>query len=195
MDALGAFLLAILLVLCAISTLLFSIYVILCRIKFQKRREGPTVVAFFHPYCSSGGGGERALWKAIQVLGDLYDKGLSLEIVIYTVDPPKESYKEGVYLNVPCMRCVSSGLTLLICCVPLDLLRHVQSRFSITPSEALPLKFVHLHEYAHFLGKMISMSLMMNVVVFALTLVELSGRPLQSIFSSNGVIWYNAIGI
>jgi len=35
------------------------------------------------------------LWKAIQVLGDLHDKGFPLEIIIYTIDEPKASYKEG----------------------------------------------------------------------------------------------------
>jgi len=38
---------------------------------------------FFHPYCSGGGGGERVLWKMIQVL-QKHDKS----IVIYTIDPP-----------------------------------------------------------------------------------------------------------
>ena len=29
------------------------------------------IIGFFHPHCSSGGGGERVLWKAIQALGEL----------------------------------------------------------------------------------------------------------------------------
>ena len=38
-----------------------------------KRRpnEGTYTIAFFHPYCSSGGGGERVLWKIIQALGQM----------------------------------------------------------------------------------------------------------------------------
>lgn len=31
-------------------------------------REGRPTVAFFHPYCNAGGGGERVLWCAIRVL-------------------------------------------------------------------------------------------------------------------------------
>jgi alpha-1,2-mannosyltransferase len=95
------------------------------------------VVGFFHPFCSAGGGGERVLWKAIQVLGDLHDKGLPLEVVVYTIDSTKESYKE-------------------------DLLQHVQTRFSITPSKSLPLTFVHLQEYAHFLDRRSRFSLLME---------------------------------
>lgn len=43
----------------------------------QKRRayrveksidHGARVVAFFHPYCNAGGGGERVLWAAIKAL-------------------------------------------------------------------------------------------------------------------------------
>lgn len=39
--------------------------------------------AFFHPYCSGGGGGERVLWKMIQILQQHGKK-----VVIYTIDPP-----------------------------------------------------------------------------------------------------------
>ena len=41
------------------------------------------VVAFFHPYCNDGGGGERVLWIAVQALAD-HDK--KLKLVIYTGD-------------------------------------------------------------------------------------------------------------
>lgn len=34
------------------------------------------IVAFFHPYCSSGGGGERVLWKTIEALGQLKEEAL-----------------------------------------------------------------------------------------------------------------------
>lgn len=42
----------------------------------------PQIFGFFHPYCSGGGGGERVLWKLIQVL-QRHDK----KAVIYTIDP------------------------------------------------------------------------------------------------------------
>jgi len=38
---------------------------------------------FFHPYCSGGGGGERVLWKMIQILQH-HEKS----VIIYTIDPP-----------------------------------------------------------------------------------------------------------
>ena len=42
------------------------------------------IFGFFHPYCSGGGGGERVLWKMVQIL---QSKGHS--VVIYTIDPPE----------------------------------------------------------------------------------------------------------
>jgi ALG11 mannosyltransferase N-terminus len=57
------------------------------------------VIAFFHPYCTGGGGGERVLWKMIQVLGNIIDDGENKKsvvynhnIIIYTIDPPSSSY-------------------------------------------------------------------------------------------------------
>ncbi len=43
------------------------------------------VFAFFHPYCSGGGGGERVLWKIVQSLQRSND---SVKIIIFTIDPP-----------------------------------------------------------------------------------------------------------
>jgi ALG11 mannosyltransferase N-terminus len=62
----------------------------------QARLRRGTTIAFFHPHCGAGGGGERVLWKMVQVLGDLVDRGMLLEkVIIYTVDPPSESYPQG----------------------------------------------------------------------------------------------------
>jgi hypothetical protein len=74
--------------------------IVVCRIKFQGRKpaiDDTKVIAFFHPHCFAGGGGERVLWKAIQVLGELHEQGFPLSVVIYTIDEPKASscYKEG----------------------------------------------------------------------------------------------------
>ena len=80
-------------------------------------------VAFFHPNCASGGGGERVLWTAIQVLSEIVQSGLPIRVVIYTADPPREGYTN-------------------------DLLIHVQSRFSISISTSLPLQIVHLRDTA-----------------------------------------------
>ena len=48
--------------------------------------ERARVIAFFHPYCNSAGGGERVLWLAIAALGQLHAKGLDLHVVVYTGD-------------------------------------------------------------------------------------------------------------
>lgn len=79
-----------------------AIFVVVCRVSFRQRRRARNpskrrVVAFFHPRCSGGGGGERVLWKAIQVLATLNEEGLPLQVVIYTVDPPTDSYQKGRY--------------------------------------------------------------------------------------------------
>lgn len=36
--------------------------------KLQRRKRDGANVAFFHPYCNAGGGGERVLWVAIKAL-------------------------------------------------------------------------------------------------------------------------------
>lgn len=85
--------------------------------------EGTFTIAFFHPYCSSGGGGERVLWKTVEALGQLKEEALlrngarrhksvksvmseevranckNLAVVIYTVDEPSESYSRGEFLT------------------------------------------------------------------------------------------------
>uniref|UniRef100_A0A1I7ZL66 GDP-Man:Man(3)GlcNAc(2)-PP-Dol alpha-1,2-mannosyltransferase n=1 Tax=Steinernema glaseri TaxID=37863 RepID=A0A1I7ZL66_9BILA len=59
--------------------LLFILYV-------RSRRE-PNVVAFFHPYCNAGGGGERVLWCAINAMIEEYgSKNKDLRFVVYTGD-------------------------------------------------------------------------------------------------------------
>lgn len=48
------------------------------------QQENQVTVGFLHPYCSSGGGGERVLWNSIQALQKRYSFILC---VIYTADP------------------------------------------------------------------------------------------------------------
>jgi alpha-1,2-mannosyltransferase len=43
----------------------------------------PCTVAFFHPYCNAGGGGERVLWTAIRALQNEHSH---LKFVVYTGD-------------------------------------------------------------------------------------------------------------
>jgi alpha-1,2-mannosyltransferase len=50
----------------------------------------PKTLGFFHPFCSSGGGGERVLWKMIESL-----ERFEYDIIIYTVDTPSEDHVKG----------------------------------------------------------------------------------------------------
>nr|XP_033338871.1 GDP-Man:Man(3)GlcNAc(2)-PP-Dol alpha-1,2-mannosyltransferase isoform X1 [Megalopta genalis] len=48
-----------------------------------ERSHKGTVVGIFHPYCNSGGGGERVLWAAVRAIQTRYP---DVHIVIYTGD-------------------------------------------------------------------------------------------------------------
>lgn len=158
-----------LLMICTTSVLVLLVYIVACRMKFRRRapkRKRPKVIAFFHPYCSAGGGGERVLWKAIQVLGDLHEEGLPLEVFIYTIDEPKASYKEGT-----CLVSVDAGFCVvahILACLLVDLLQHVQARFSISPLSSLPLTFVHLQSHAHYLGTTLCVRMSLALVYLEL---------------------------
>uniref|UniRef100_A0A8D0L6W9 GDP-Man:Man(3)GlcNAc(2)-PP-Dol alpha-1,2-mannosyltransferase n=1 Tax=Sphenodon punctatus TaxID=8508 RepID=A0A8D0L6W9_SPHPU len=56
----------------------------------------PFVIAFFHPYCNAGGGGERVLWCAIRALQKKYKDA---SYVVYTgdTDVTGEDILEGAY--------------------------------------------------------------------------------------------------
>ncbi|CAM9547726.1 unnamed protein product, partial [Heterosigma akashiwo] len=60
--------------------------------KFQKFAQcGPKTItiAFFHPYCNGGGGGERVLWKAITAINRLHKEGAwKFHITIYSDEVP-----------------------------------------------------------------------------------------------------------
>jgi len=50
------------------------------------------LVAIYHPFCASGGGGERVLWKLLDTLASLHSRGaLRLHVVIFTADQGKSS--------------------------------------------------------------------------------------------------------
>ncbi|XP_015601200.1 GDP-Man:Man(3)GlcNAc(2)-PP-Dol alpha-1,2-mannosyltransferase isoform X2 [Cephus cinctus] len=51
--------------------------------KRAERTQNGTVVAFFHPYCNAGGGGERVLWAAINAIQTKY---ANVHIAVYTGD-------------------------------------------------------------------------------------------------------------
>lgn len=48
---------------------------------FEPNGSEQKLVAFFHPYCNAGGGGERVLWSAILALQRKYP---DLNYVIYS---------------------------------------------------------------------------------------------------------------
>ena len=109
--------------------------VVACRIYFRAIRsnsrriplDDPTVgttnadrlVAFYHPNCAAGGGGERVLWMAMKCLGEMKEAGLQIRVAIYTADAPRSTYKE-------------------------DVLSHAKERFGINVSPSLPITFVHI---------------------------------------------------
>lgn len=128
------------------------------RIKYFRRTKRKTW-AFFHPYCSSGGGGERVLWKMVQVLSDLHYKGWHVDVVIYTVDPPSPTYKQ-------------------------DLLKHVDERFSIAVSDGLALSFIHLHDHEELLSSAPRFSLLME----SLGTMQLAYQGLLRQYKNTGVL-------
>ena len=65
-------------------------------------------IAFFHPHCSAGGGGERVLWKAVEALQELNDSQrngygdededgnlVKIQVVVYTCDAYTDTYCHG----------------------------------------------------------------------------------------------------
>lgn len=63
-----------LVILCALLLTVLVLLVLAVRYWLQssrnarRARDGRPTVAFFHPYCNAGGGGERVLWCAIRAL-------------------------------------------------------------------------------------------------------------------------------
>ncbi|KAI7790552.1 GDP-Man:Man(3)GlcNAc(2)-PP-Dol alpha-1,2-mannosyltransferase [Triplophysa rosa] len=51
--------------------------------KTRKAQDSQLTVAFFHPYCNAGGGGERVLWCALRTLQNRYQ---NVSFVVYTGD-------------------------------------------------------------------------------------------------------------
>ena len=116
----------------------------------QHNDDDVYIVGFFHPRCSSGGGGERVLWKAVQAIGELKegkyhttcsntstthgpiysnDKLTNCKnvcVVIYTIDEPTSNYTQSTIQNV-------------------------QRQFGITLPSILQVHFVHLHTHKHLL--------------------------------------------
>ncbi len=69
---------------------LYSLIIYFLLVRLKKRRptfnDGVTSIAFFHPYCNSGGGGERVLWLAISSLLSSALLKERIKIVVYSGD-------------------------------------------------------------------------------------------------------------
>ncbi|KAL1284691.1 2-mannosyltransferase,GDP-Man:Man(3)GlcNAc(2)-PP-Dol alpha-1 [Trichinella pseudospiralis] len=74
--------------------LLFLFLVVVFRLLRCRSCNGKCFIAFFHPYCNSGGGGERVLWCAIKAL----EKFENVEFIIYSND--YECSDEDILKNV-----------------------------------------------------------------------------------------------
>ncbi|XP_036760757.2 GDP-Man:Man(3)GlcNAc(2)-PP-Dol alpha-1,2-mannosyltransferase [Manis pentadactyla] len=62
----------------------------------SKNGKNHVVIAFFHPYCNAGGGGERVLWCALRALQKKYPEAV---YVVYTgdVDVSSQQILEGAF--------------------------------------------------------------------------------------------------
>ncbi|XP_072858492.2 GDP-Man:Man(3)GlcNAc(2)-PP-Dol alpha-1,2-mannosyltransferase isoform X1 [Pogona vitticeps] len=92
----------------ASGVLCLCLLMLLCglRLWFQRRKKQlilsrqhgkkPFVIAFFHPYCNAGGGGERVLWCALRALQKKYKDAC---YVVYTgdTDATAENILERAY--------------------------------------------------------------------------------------------------
>lgn len=114
-----------------------GIFALYHRLSYQNPNPKARTIAFFHPYCASGGGGERVLWAIIQALGEIDKAGVSIHVVIYTVDPPSATYKK-------------------------DVLQKVADRFSLDIHPSLDICFVHLDDCKHFLERASRLSLLVE---------------------------------
>jgi len=120
--------------------------------------DGTFIVGFFHPYCASGGGGERVLWKSIQALGELKDS--SKDGTILSNNRRSKTQKK--------VDTIAEDDTLLLNCKKLsvviytidkptenydkNVLEQVKERFGIVIPKTLDIHFVHLHEVKYLLG-------------------------------------------
>jgi len=145
-------------------------FIFICRCRFQRIRKGSKfhlgaddgsassrvgekTIAFYHPRCSAGGGGERVLWKIIQCLGEIRESGGCVSVAIYTADPNEgaDGTNNGIAVcsadegqrggkeesgNEDAVVSDSSYKE--------RVMKHVKDRFGIEVSSKLPIKFVHI---------------------------------------------------
>lgn len=74
--------------LCVLLVAVLVLLVLAVRLWFQSIRKARRAkdrrpaVAFFHPYCNAGGGGERVLWCAIRALQNRCSRVVRFDLLI-----------------------------------------------------------------------------------------------------------------
>ena len=99
----------------AIVAAVFCGFIVLGSLVLRARRraaaadkEGKATVAFFHPYCDDGGGGERVLWCGI---AELCRRVPNLRVAVYTGDvnvTPAEIRQHCLVSDLPATACLRS---------------------------------------------------------------------------------------
>lgn len=124
----------------------------------QAGGRGGLVVAFYHPRCTGGGGGERVLWKMVQVLSEYAaGAGAGAGAGADDTDDGDDDDDGGPKKNKNGSSGVIEQVVIYTKDAPTetyarDVYRHVRERFALElPEQTLNLRFVHLDEYADYL--------------------------------------------
>ena len=128
--------------------------------KEDNEDDGTFVVGFFHPRCSSGGGGERVLWKSIQALGELKEG----KFMKRRTKTRKENSSNNLARlignsgDVRLKNCKNLSVVVYTVDEPSDnydkvVFEKVRERFSIVLPSSLNVHFVHLNEVKNLLSK------------------------------------------
>ena len=124
-----------------------------------KEDDGTFIVGFFHPYCTSGGGGERVLWKSIQALGELKDAAKDGTIISNNRRSKTQKKADIITENdTRIINCKKLSVVIYTIDKPTEdydknVLEQVKDRFGIVIPKTLDIHFVHLHEVKYLLGK------------------------------------------
>mmetsp|Transcript_15604 Transcript_15604/g.34072 ORF Transcript_15604/g.34072 Transcript_15604/m.34072 type:complete len:561 (+) Transcript_15604:136-1818(+) len=122
--------------------------------------DGIFVVAFFHPRCSDGGGGERVLWKSIQALGEMKEgKFIKRRTKMKKENSSSDlSGVKGKVSDAILTNCRNLSVVVYTIDEPhpnydKEVMEKVRERFSIVMPSSLSVHFVHLHEVKDLLNK------------------------------------------
>jgi alpha-1,2-mannosyltransferase len=82
-----------------------------CLLVYYTGRKNDRLIAFFHPYCAAGGGGERVLWTALR---DMQIKYPNFQFRIYTGDSqdPKQIIQHARVNRYIKLLCINQGVCL-----------------------------------------------------------------------------------